>query len=153
MAIEAGAYVGYRFGGDADGQGSVQLDLTVLQDVSGTHDGFLATTLATYAAVRRRDVFVSIDAQLTYANKDYSRTYFGGSAADSSLSGLREHQPGSGLRDVGAGVTIGYWFDNSIGLIGRVGASYLLGDLADSQVVEEGRRWQTTADIGLSYRY
>src|SRR3546814_4286604 len=33
MAIEAGAYVGYRFGGDADGQGSVQLDLTVLQDV------------------------------------------------------------------------------------------------------------------------
>ncbi|PTQ13205.1 MipA family protein [Sphingomonas oleivorans] len=152
-AIEAGGFVGYRFGGNAYGEGAVQLELTMLHDISGTHDGLLATAQASYAAVRRSDFFLSLDGQLSWANKDYARTYFGVTAADAAASGLPEYRPGSGLRDLGAGVTAGYWFDRSIGVIGRLGASYLVGDIADSPVVDEGRRWQPTAGLGISYRF
>lgn len=153
MAIEAGGYVGYRFGGDELGQGSVQMELSLVHDVSGTHDGLIATASASYAAIRRPDMMLSLDVQTSWANQDYARTYFGIAPADAAASGLAAYRPGSGFRDVGAGLTAGYWFDRHFGVIGRAGATWLVGDLADSPVTEEGSRWQPTAGLALSYRF
>jgi outer membrane scaffolding protein for murein synthesis (MipA/OmpV family) len=152
-AIEAGAFVGYTLGGDARGEGSVRLELSAVHDVSGTHDGLLATTTVSYAAVRRTDFFLSFDLQATWADKDYARTYFGIEPADAAASGLPVFRPGSGFRDVGAGLTAGYWFGRRIGVLGRLGAGYLVGEIGDSPVTEEGSRWQPTAGIALSYRF
>lgn len=152
-AIEAGGFVGYRFGGDQHGQGSLQVELSVLHDVSDTHDGLLATAGASYAAVRKADTFLSFDLQTTWANADYTRTYFGIAAADATRSGLAAYEPGSGFRDVGAGVSAGYYFSRNLGIIGRLGANYLVGDAADSPVTDEGRRWQPTGGLALSYRF
>lgn len=153
MAVEAGAFVGYRLGGDALGQGAVQLELTALHDVSQVHDGLLVTGSASYAALRTRDVFVSVDVQTTWANADYTRTYFGIAPADAVRSGLAAYDPGSGFRDVGAGLNIGYYFSRNWGVITRVGTNYLVGDAADSPVTQEGRRWQPMGGIALSYRF
>lgn len=152
-AIEAGGFVGYRLGGNQYGQGSVQLDLSLVHDVSDTHRGMLATASASYAAVRTPDFFVSLDAQTTWANADYTRTYFGIDDAAALASGLPAYRPGSGFKDVGAGLTAGYWFSRRFGVIARAGASYLVGDAADSPVTEEGRRWQPAGGIALSYRF
>lgn len=152
-AIEAGAFIGYRFGGDQLGQGSLQLDLTAVHDVSQTHNGLLATVSASYATVRKPNTFVTVDVQTTWANSDYSRTYFGISAADAIRSGLAAYRPGSGIRDVGAGVSAGYYFDQHLGLIARAGATYLVGDIADSPVTEQGSRWQPLGGVTLSYRF
>lgn len=152
-AIEAGAFVGYRFGGDQYGQGALQMELSVLHDVSGTHDGLLATASASYAAVSRRDFFLLIDAQTTLANTDYTRTYFGVDRAGAAASGLAAYRPDGGIRDVGAGVTAGYWFSPKFGITARAGAAYLVGDIADSPITEEGRRWQPAAGVMLSYRF
>lgn len=152
-AIEAGGFVGYRVGGDQYGEGSLQLEVSAVHDVSGTHDGLLVTAGASYAAIRRPDLFVSFDLQSTWANKDYARTYFGIDDAGAAASGLAAYRPGSGFRDVGAGMTVGYWFDRNIGVIGRVGATYLVADIGDSPIASDGSRWQPTAGIGLSYRF
>lgn len=152
-AIEAGAFVGYRFGGDQFGQGALQMELSVLHDVSGTHKGLLATASASYAAISRRDFFLSIDAQTTLANADYTRTYFGVDRAGAAASGLAAYRPDGGIRDVGAGVTAGYWFSPKFGVTARAGATYLVGDIADSPITEEGRRWQPAAGLMLSYRF
>lgn len=152
-AIEAGAFVGYRFGGDQYGQGALQMELSVLHDVSRTHNGLLATASASYAAVSRKDFFLSIDAQTTLANSDYTRTYFGVDQAAAAASGLRAYRPDGGIRDVGAGVTAGYWFSPKFGITARAGATYLVGDIADSPITEEGRRWQPAGGIMLSYRF
>ena len=152
-AIEAGAFVGYRFGGDQFGQGALQMELSVLHDVSGTHKGLLATASASYAAVSRPDFFLSIDAQTTLANSDYTRTYFGVDQAGAAASGLAAYRPDGGIRDVGAGVTAGYWFSPKFGITARAGATYLVGDIADSPITEEGRRWQPAAGLMLSYRF
>jgi MipA family protein len=152
-AVEAGAFVGYRLGGNAIGQGALLLELTALHDVSGVHDGLLVTGSASYAAWRTPDAFVAIDAQTTWGNADYTRTYFGVLPADAGLSGLPAYDPGAGFRDVGVGLTAGYYFDRHWGVIGRAGATYLVGDAADSPVTQEGRRWQPLAGVALSYRF
>lgn len=152
-AIEAGAFVSYRFGGDQLGQESLQVELTAVHDVSRTHEGLLATASASYAAVRKPNTFVTIDVQSTWANADYSRTYFGISAADAVRSGLAAYRPGSGIRDVGAGLSAGYYFDRHFGVIARAGAAYLIGDVGDSPVTAQGSRWQPLGGITLSYRF
>jgi len=153
MAVEAGIFAGYRFGGNALGQGAVQLELTALHDVSQVHDGLLVTGTASYAAFRTGDTFVSLDAQTTWASADYTRTYFGVLPADAVLSGLAAYDPGGGFRDVGAGLSVGHYFSRHWGVIGRVGANYLVGDPADSPITEDGRRWQPLGGIALSYRF
>ncbi len=152
-AVEAGGFVGYRIGGDARGQGWVQLELSVVHDVSDTHDGLLATASASYAAVQRRDLFLSFDLRTTWADAKYTRTYFGIDAAGAAASGLAPYRPGSGLRDVGGGVTAGYWFDRHLGVIAHASAGYLIGDAADSPVTREGSRWQPIAGLMLAYRF
>ncbi len=152
-AFEVGGYIGYRFSGDMSGQGSIETELTVVQDVSGAHDGLLATASVSYAAIRRSDLFVSLDLQSTWADADYTRTYFGIDEADALVSGLDAYRPDAGVRDVGFGVTAGYWFGPRLGVIGRVGANYLVGDVSDSPVVDLGERWQPTAGLTLAYRF
>lgn len=152
-AIEAGAFVGYRFGGDQAGQGSLQMELSLVHDVSQTHNGLLATASASYAAVRNEDFFLSFGAQTTWANQDYTRTYFGIDAAGVRASGLAGYRPDAGIRDVGAGVTAGYWFSDHLGVTARTGASYLMGDIADSPITDDGSRWQPAAGVMLSYRF
>ncbi|MBB5986800.1 MipA/OmpV family protein [Sphingobium lignivorans] len=152
-AIEAGGFVGYRIGGDRFGQGSVQMDLTVVHDVSDTHKGLIATATASYAAIRNPVFSLSLDAQAGWANADYARTYFGIDEAAAAASGLPAYRPGAGFRDVGAGVTASYWFNRRLGVVARAGASYLIGDLADSPVTQEGSRWQPAAGLALAYRF
>lgn len=153
LAIEAGAFIGYRFGGDQSGQGSLQTELSLVQDVSSVHDGLLATASASYALIRQRDIFLTFDAQATWANQDYARAYFGVEEVDAATSGLNVFRPGAGFRDVALGLSAGYWFSPSFGVVGRAGANYLVGDIADSPVTKEGSRWQPFGGLALSYRY
>ena len=153
IAVEAGSYVGYRFGGDTLGQGAVQTELTVVHDVSRTYDGLVVTGSAAYTALRTPDTYVSFDIQVTWADADYTRTYFGITPQDAARSGLAAYRPGAGFRDVGTGITAGHYFDRHWGLIGRIGATYLVGDAADSPVTDRGSRWQPLGGLTLSYRF
>lgn len=153
-AIEAGGFVGVRLGGDAHGQGRLSIDLTALADVSGTHDGFLASANIAYALIRNERFFFSLDGQTTYGSANYQRTYFGITPEESARSGLLAYRPGASLRDIGAGTSLGYQFDERWGLLGRLSYGYLVGDAADSPIVrEEGSRHQGIAALALSYRF
>lgn len=152
-AIELGGFIAYRFGGGRDGQGALTSELSLLQDVSDSHDGFLATAGVSYAAVRRRSLAVDFDLRATWVDEDYSVTYLGVDAVGAAASGLSEYRPGSGVRDIGLGVNAAYWFTPQLGLVGRAGASYLLDEAADSPIVEDGDRWQPTVGLALAYRF
>lgn len=152
-AIEAGGFVGYRFGGDALGQGSIQTEVSLVHDVSGTYDGLVATGSVGYTVLRKPDRFLAVNVQTTWADADYTRTYFGITPADATQSGFAAYRPGAGFKDVGAGLTAGYSLSRHWGLTGRVGASYLVGDAADSPITQSGSRWQPLAGLTLSYRF
>ncbi|AMK20294.1 MULTISPECIES: MipA/OmpV family protein [Sphingobium] len=153
QAVELGGFVGYRFGGDEKGQGEVAVDLTVLKDVNDGHDGLVATAQLSYAAYRGGRVFVNVDAQANYGDGKYMRSYFGVTAEESLRSGLAAYRPGGGLRDVGAGATLGYRLSRRWGLIARAGANRYLGDAGDSPIVEEGSKVQAIAGLALSFSF
>jgi outer membrane scaffolding protein for murein synthesis (MipA/OmpV family) len=148
--VEAGGFIGLRFGGDERGQGEVELSLTA----TGSKNGVLGTAGISYAALRERSFFINVDAEVNYANGEYTRTYFGITQPEAVRSGLPSYRPGAGLRDVGVGLTAGYQFNARWGLTGRLSYSYLLGDAADSPVVDlEGSKSQFMSGIALSYRF
>ncbi|MFC0634226.1 MipA/OmpV family protein [Brevundimonas balnearis] len=152
-AVELGGFIAYRIGGGRDGQGALTPELSVVQDISDGHGGLLATAGASYALVRRRSLAVDFDLRATWVDDDYSVTYFGVDAIGAAASGLAEYRPGSGVRDIGVGVTAAYWFTQSLGLLARAGASYLLDEAAESPIVEDGARWQPTVGLALAYRF
>jgi outer membrane scaffolding protein for murein synthesis (MipA/OmpV family) len=149
-AVEAGGFLGIRFGGDTRGQGEVELSLTA----TGSENGFLGTAGISYAALRSRSFFINVDAEVNYANGKYTRTYFGVTQPEASRSGLPDYRPKGGLRDAGLGLTAGYQFNEHWGLTGRLAYSYLLGDAADSPIVDlEGSKSQLLGGLAVSYRF
>jgi len=97
MAVGAGAFTGYRFGGNALGQGAVQLELIAPHDVSQAHDGLLLTAAPAMPPFRTPDPFLSLDVQTTWADADYTRTYFGILPADAQRPGPKIRVPASAM--------------------------------------------------------
>lgn len=153
-AIEVGAFAGFRFGGDARGHGQWSIDLTALADAAGAHDGFVASLSVDYAAVRTRRFWVNLDAEASYGDRSYQRTYFGVTAPEAAMSGLAVYRPKGSLLDAGVGMTAGFQLNERWGLLGRASYSRLLGDAADSPIVrQEGSRNQGLVGVAVSYRF
>jgi MipA family protein len=151
--IEIGGFVGYRLGGDENGRGEVGFDVTVLKDVNHAHDGFTVSSQISYAAIRSGRLFADFDVQSTFGDRRYMRTYFGVTSAESARTGLPTYRVGSGVRDIGLGVTAGYQLSEHWGLIARAGASQYVGDAKDSPIVDRGASTQFVGGLGLTFRF
>ncbi|TSD86173.1 MipA/OmpV family protein [Mycobacterium sp. KBS0706] len=150
--LEVGAVAVVRFGYEA---GPVNLGLEVARDLTGDRNGLTATAEAEYA-IQLDDVRLSVTPHLTWADDEYMSNSFGITAAQAARSarGLAAYDAGSGLKDAGINLGIGYMMTDSIYVMGQVGYSRLLGDAADSPLVSsEGSADQLSAMLGLSYRW
>lgn len=152
-AVEVGGFIGYRFGGNQYGQGEVALDVSLAKDGHDGHDGLVGSMQASYAAYRTQKFFLNVDAQASFADKKYMRAFFGVTPAEAARSGLTAYRPDGGIKDAGAGMTLGYQFNEKWGLIARAGANYYLGDAKDSPVVDEGSKLQAVGGLALSFRF
>ncbi|MGE4371768.1 MAG: MipA/OmpV family protein [Xanthobacter sp.] len=94
--------------------------------------------------------------RLSYAGSDYMQTYYGVTASQAALATflfnpMRPYQASSGFDEVGATAQLSYNFDNGI-TAGVYGAySYLIGDAADSPLVDDKN--QFTTGVTLSYTF
>lgn len=152
-AAELGGFIAYRFGGDRLGQDQITLGLSGVHDINDAYDGVLITGRVSYAALRSRKVTIDVDAQTTWADENYQRTYFGISPGDAARSGLSIYRPDSGFRDVTAGVTLGYQLTQRWGLIARGSLTRYVGDTADSPIVHEGSKTVGLMGLAASYRF
>lgn len=90
----------------------------------------------------------------TWADKNYNEAFFGVTAAQSQRSGLRRHQPEGGFKDAGLSLDLDYSLTDHWGINGRVGYKRLLGDAADSPLVEnKGSADQFSGGLFLTYRF
>lgn len=96
-------------------------------------------------------LIVKSDLTLDIADDTYMRTYFGVSAVQSARSGLRVHETGAGAKS--ANVTLGAEYALTRDWTIHVSAGYtrLLGDAADSPIVEATDRLD--GRLGLSYSF
>jgi len=129
-AIEAGGFVSYNLP-------DWTFSLSAAQDISGAHDGFLLDLGGGYRYKLQADTMLTFNAQLTYASSDYMQTYFSVDQGDALRSGLKRYDADSGLKDFGIGVAVQHGFARNWSVVGVLRYSRLLGDAADSPVVDD----------------
>jgi outer membrane protein len=175
--LQAGPIVRYRFGrdqddnaalrglGDVDGSvevggfvrwttGPWSVGATVVQDVAGGHEGMLAELEAGWRTTIAPRWTLGLGGQLTWADGRYNQSFFGISQAQSLRSGRAAYDADAGIKDVGVTASLDYAVTRNWGLSGRVGYKRLLGDAADSPLVDgSGSPDQFLGGIFVSYRF
>lgn len=142
----AGAFAGYRFG-------TTLFDVSYHRIVSGNDTGG-------YLRIGVQNVYhvssqVKLKARVgtTYADADYMAEYFGVSQAQAltSRAGLASYETDAGFKDVHLNLSGVYDIDSRWSLMAGAGYKRLLGDAADSPVVETADQFSAT--FGLTYRF
>lgn len=146
-SIEVGGFVNYEVGIWSAG-------LAVVQDVGGGHEGLLAEATTGIAVPLTDQLRSSLEASASWADSSYMDTYFGISSSQSAKSGLQRFDADAGFKDVAITLGLDYMFTESIGLSGRAQYKRLIGDAADSPIVDdEGSEDQFFTGLFLTYRF
>jgi outer membrane scaffolding protein for murein synthesis (MipA/OmpV family) len=133
--------------------GTFTFDAAILEKITGDDAGpEFRFGVETNRRVSER-VELGVRLGTTLASQDYMQTYFGVSPAQSrsSLARLPAYSPDAGVKDVF--VAVGASFDLSDRWLLKAGGRYgrLLGEAADSPVIETDN--QVSGTIGLGYRF
>lgn len=146
-SIELGGFVNYEIGIWSAG-------LTVVQDVGGGHEGLVAEASTGISAPLADNLKSSLEGSATWASSDYMETYFGISPRQSARSGLQRYEADAGFKDVAVTLGLDYMFTESLGLSGRAQYKRLLGDAADSPIVDDkGSADQFFGGLFLTYSF
>uniref|UniRef100_UPI001A97924E MipA/OmpV family protein n=1 Tax=Arenibaculum pallidiluteum TaxID=2812559 RepID=UPI001A97924E len=152
--LDVGAVAVARLGYEL---GPVDLGLELARDVTGDREGLAATVEAEYElALLDERARLSVTPHVTWADDEYMGNTFGITAAQAARSARRytRYDAEAGLKDAGLAVGLGYDLTDSIHVMGRIDYTRLLGDAADSPLVDrEGSADQLSALVGLSYRW
>ncbi|BCF99950.1 outer membrane (scaffolding) protein [Paraburkholderia sp. PGU19] len=140
-----GAFVDWR-------HGKWHASLNALQ---ATHSGYgLKVRLAgDFTALATPKNTVNLTVGATFGNGDYMNTYFGVTEQESlaSQSRLAGYSPSAGIKGVDASVIWKHQFNPHWSTAAVLGVSSLVGDAADSPVVEH--KAAIFGSVGLAYRF
>jgi MipA family protein len=142
--LVAGGYAGYR-------AGSFFFSVSYHHQVTGDDTGGLVRFSAEHTM--RLDARTKVTGSIgtAYASDDYMTSFFGVSAAQSAASGLARYAPDAGFKDVSAGLTASVDLSDRWTLLLTGRYTRLIGDAADSPIVESESQWYGGA--GLSYKF
>ncbi|WP_343519162.1 MipA/OmpV family protein [Sphingomonas sp.] len=130
------------------------LRVSLAKDVAGGHDGLVGEGEAGIRFDLAEQLSASASARASWADGDYMRTYFSVSPAQSVASGLPVFAAESGIKDVGAGLSLSYRLGSRWMLTAVGGYSRLLGDAADAPLVtRRGSPDQWQGGLFLAYRF
>ena len=153
-AFEGGLFARLQKQNVFDGGDEIAFEVSALADLSDTHEGLLVTFGPEYTFQATPKLRLTAGLEATYADDDYMETYFGVNAGNVGASGLPNFSAEGGIKDVGVSLMAAYQFNARWGLIGMAGYNRLLGDAADSPLVDqEGSDNQFTTLLGVSYRF
>jgi outer membrane scaffolding protein for murein synthesis (MipA/OmpV family) len=135
-------------------RGRLRLHLQFHHDVASGHGGTLVKLGASTRLRLAGRAWGRVKAEATLASAPYMRAFFGVDARQSADSGLPEHAPGTGVKDLAISLSSGYDLTDHWSVGGVAGYSRLLGGAADSPIVRErGSPDQFVAGLGLFYRF
>ena len=147
FTIELGAFMQYQL------LPNVRLRAEARQAVNG-HDGFIANFGADYVWRDGDRQLFSIGPRLTVTDSNYQDAYFGVRPEDAAAAGLPAYDADGGVQAIGA--TAGYTrqFSPRWGMYSYAKYDRLVGDPADSPVVERfGSRNQIAGGVALTYTF
>lgn len=144
--LMAGGFVNYRLG-PARFKSEVRTD--VLDEGQGTLAiARLGARLPLHAPLF--NVYLST----TWASAEHMQTFFGIDAGQSARTGLDEYDADAGFRDVAVSLSSGYAITARWSVGAQLEYQHLLGDAADSPLVEErGSPDQFVIGVGVNYTF
>ena len=146
QAIEIGAFARYR-------QGPYRVRVTAVQDVADGHNGAIVEVNAGVQVPFGRPWFL-LTGRATWADQDYTKSYFGVTTTEARRSGMRPFSASAGVRDVGFIVSSRVPLWRKLSLVGAFHYQRLLGDAADSPLThDKGDADQVSGTLGLVYRF
>jgi outer membrane scaffolding protein for murein synthesis (MipA/OmpV family) len=140
-STEAGGFVSYR-------KRPWRFRAEARQDIDSGHEGALVE-LTGGSTLPFLNPLVFCEIGMTWASDDYMESFFGVNGQQSANSGLERHQADAGIKDINVSMTAGYAITNRWRIGGAVEYKRLLGDAADSPIVDDKN--QFLAGISLSY--
>ena len=134
---------------------AIGIEASFLHDVSSEHDGYTATVGVSYAAIRWGRISANVDADVTYGDRSYNRTYFGVTPTDAALNGqVSPYRPDAGVKSVGVAAAATYHWNDRWATTIRGGYDRLVGQAADSPITRQfGSKDQFTFGANASYTF
>lgn len=146
-AIEAGFFVTGRMG-----PWSATLDFAA--DTSGAYNGYFVSLGGNYQQTVSEIFKITYGVFTTYASDNYMDTYFSVDLSNRGTSTLPSYTADGGFKDVGLNVAADYAFTDKWSIVGNFGYKYLVGDAADSPIVDdEGSEGQLFLGAMGVYRF
>jgi outer membrane scaffolding protein for murein synthesis (MipA/OmpV family) len=143
----AGVFVSYQLG-------PVDLELTAMQDATSRYEGTIAQLQAGYAVTFTQRLLARLEISTRWSDDEYTQAYFGITGQEAAASGLREFEAAGGIKDVEAAAFLHYLVTEHWRVSGRLAYRRLLGDAADSPLVEdEGSANQASVALFVSYQF
>lgn len=152
--IEIGGFLRYQALASSDQRDRWSIGGNIAFDAGGAHDGYVAsTTFQRWLPVGRFGA-LGLAGSVSYGSENYSDTYFSVSAADALATGLPQYSAGDGLRDARVMAVFVHPVSRHWLLGAGVMYSRILGDTADSPVVDiRGSRDQMIYGLGIGYTW
>lgn len=143
----AGVWVSYALG-------PIDLQLKAMQDATSRHEGTIAELQAGYGFMLGDRLLTQLEVSTTWSDDKYTQAYFGITEQQAAASGLRQFEAAGGIKDVEASAMVHYLLTEHWRITGRLAYRRLLGDAADSPLVEdEGSSNQASVALFVSYEF
>ena len=141
-----GGYVGYRVG-------PALFDVSYHHVATGDDSGYYLRIGGTVEQRLSPTVKMKLRAGTTYADSSYMDSYFGISAAQSanSFANLAQYAADDGFKDVFVNANMKIDLTQRWSLLAGAGYKHLIGDAADSPIVESES--QFSGSLGLTYKF
>lgn len=119
--------------------------------ISGGTSGLIADASVAYPVKLTDGLTVTPTLGTSWANAKHNGRYFGVSATEAMASGLPGYEAGAGFKDVSGTLTASYRLTDRITLSATGGVTALLGDAANSPIVE--KEAQPFGVVTAAYRF
>ena len=131
--------------------------ISAIHDMSGDRKGTTVNAGLGYTFVLgSQKTQLTTGPSVTWADDSYMENVFGISSTQAASSALSysAHRAASGINDVGVNVSVRHFLNQRVGVMGQISYKQLLGDAADSPIVEgQGSSGQFSALFGMSYNW
>lgn len=117
----------------------------------GGHKGLVGEFGARYQYAATDRLTISPRAEALFGADDFTETYFGVTADEAVTSGYDAYAPGGGFYAASVGLEARYAVTDTIAVLGEVKYTRLLGDAADSPIVQD--KDQSSIRLGVVRRF
>jgi len=147
FTVEAGAFVSVNLGQ------AFRLRFEGRKGIGG-HEGLVGTVAADVALRPDIDTLITIGPRVRFNDDDYADAYFGITPAVAAAIGVPAYDPEGGVRSAGVMAGVTRQLSRSFGIYGYAGYDRLVGDAADSPIVQRfGSEDQFSAGLALFFTF